>query len=196
MTRNHEKLLVAALAGMIIAGRIAEIVTKRKFDQLIKQRLFNPMGMSKTSFSTTDGSGINPATGAKSTPLDFLKFMQMLLNNGKFNGKQILSEESVADFSKAIEIRPESAEALNYRGWAYYMLGDMDAAMTDLNHAIALDPTLHYAFNNRGLVWQAMGYPEIAKVDFEQAIELGMEENWAASNLYNVNFEIEKANQS
>lgn len=87
-------------AGMIIAGRIAEIVTKRKFDQLIKQRLFNPLGMSKTSFSTTDGSGINPATGAKSTPLDFLKFMQMLLSNGRFNNKQILSEESVAEMKK------------------------------------------------------------------------------------------------
>jgi Tfp pilus assembly protein PilF len=107
-----------------------------------------------------------------------------------------MSAESIADFSKAIEINPESAEALNYRGWAYYMDGDMDAAMADLNHAIAIDPTLHYAFNNRGLVWQALGYPEIAKADFEQAIELGMEENWATSNLYNVNFEIEKANQS
>lgn len=87
-------------AGMIIAGRIAEVVSKRKFEQLIKQRLFNPLGMTKTSFSTSDGSGVNPATGARSSANDMIRFMQMLLSNGKFNGKQILSEEAVAEFKK------------------------------------------------------------------------------------------------
>jgi CubicO group peptidase (beta-lactamase class C family) len=87
-------------AGMIIAGRIAEIVTKKKFDQLIKQKLLNPLTMSKTSFGTMDGSGINPATGAKSTATDMMKFLQMLLNEGRFNGKQILSAEALMEMRK------------------------------------------------------------------------------------------------
>jgi CubicO group peptidase (beta-lactamase class C family) len=86
--------------GMIIAGRIAEIVTKRKFDQLIKQKLLNPLTMSKTSFSTMDGSGINPSSGAKSTATDLMKFLQMLLNEGSFNGKQILTKESILEMRK------------------------------------------------------------------------------------------------
>ena len=105
------------------------------------------------------------------------------------------TEESIADFSRAIEIRPDSAHAYNYRGWAHYQHGDFNAAMADVNHAIALDHELAYAYNNRGLIWQAMGYPELARIDFEHAIDLDFEQTWAETNLYNVNFEIEKLNE-
>jgi CubicO group peptidase (beta-lactamase class C family) len=113
-------------AGMIIAGRIAEIVTKRKFDQLIKQKLLNPLTMSKTSFSTMDGSGINPSSGAKSTATDMLKFLQMLLNEGSFNGKQVLSSEAVLEMRKiqaaneAVSFAPKSFTGLSYAmgSWA------------------------------------------------------------------------------
>jgi hypothetical protein len=107
-------------AGMILAGRIAEVVMKRKFEQLIKQKLFNPLGMTKTSFSTTDGSGVNPATGARSSANDFLKFMQMLLNKGKLNGKQVLTEASVNEFKKLnvlpadIKFAPKAASGFGF----------------------------------------------------------------------------------
>jgi tetratricopeptide (TPR) repeat protein len=105
------------------------------------------------------------------------------------------AEASIADFTTVIELNP-TADAYNYRGWAYYMYGDLNAAMNDYNRAIAIDPDLHYAYNNRGLAWQAMGYLELAREDYEKAIELGMVENWAETNLYNVNFEINKLNES
>lgn len=97
-------------AGAMIAGRIAEIVTKKKFDQLIKQKLFNPMGMSRTSFSTLDGSGIDPANGARSSANDYIRFLAMLLNNGKFNNKQVISEASVQEMRKL----QASAEMVKY----------------------------------------------------------------------------------
>ncbi len=81
--------------GLNIAGRILEIISKKKFDVLIKTRLFTPMTMRRTTFTTLDASAINPSGGASSTPDDYMKFLMMLLNKGKFAGKQILSEESV-----------------------------------------------------------------------------------------------------
>lgn len=105
------------------------------------------------------------------------------------------TDESIADFSRAIELRPDSAHAYNYRGWAHYQHGDFNAAMADVNHAIALDQDLAYAYNNRGLIWQSMGFPELARLDYQHAIDLGFEQTWADTNLYNVNFEIEKLNQ-
>lgn len=113
-------------AGLMIAGRIAEIVTKKKFDQLIKQKLFNPLGMSKTTFSTLDGSGINPSDGARTTALDFMKFLSMLLHNGKGNGKQVMSEESVDELRKIhasssdIKLAPEAVTGASYAlgSWA------------------------------------------------------------------------------
>ena len=113
-------------AGLIIAGRIAEIVTKKKFDQLIKQKLFNPLGMSKTTFTMIDGSGVNPSDGARTTALDFMKFLSMLLNNGKGNNKQILSEEAIEELRKIhapaadVKLVPEAVTGASYAlgSWA------------------------------------------------------------------------------
>lgn len=83
--------------GSNIAGRVLEVVSKKRFDLLIKQKLFNPLGMRQSTFSTTDGSPSDPSAGAKSTATDYMAFLKMLLNNGKYNGQQILSEASIKE---------------------------------------------------------------------------------------------------
>jgi CubicO group peptidase (beta-lactamase class C family) len=112
--------------GLDIAGRVLEIVSKKKFDMLIKQQLFNPLAMRKTTFSVLDGSALNPSGGAQSTADEYMHFLQMLLNNGKYNGQQILSEESVKQLrtihSKTEQIRytPKTTIGFNYAlgSWA------------------------------------------------------------------------------
>lgn len=86
--------------GPVTLARLAEAVTKKKFDQLIRAKLFVPLTMRNTTFATDNGSAPNPAGGAKSTAADFIKFLQMLLGKGKWNGKQILSETAVAEMRK------------------------------------------------------------------------------------------------
>lgn len=106
--------------GLDIAGRVLEIVGKKKFDMLMKQQLFNPLAMRKTTFSVLDGSALKPSEGAQSTAEEFMHFLQMLMNNGKYNGQQILSEESIKELrtihSKTEEIRfaPKSVTGFNY----------------------------------------------------------------------------------
>ncbi len=106
--------------GLNIAARVLEVVSKRKFDQLIRQKLFAPLGMKNTSFSTLDGSAPNPSGGAISTADDYMKFLVMLMNKGKYKGKQILSEESVDEMMKVqtipemIKYAPKAAEGFNY----------------------------------------------------------------------------------
>lgn len=106
--------------GINIAGRVLEVISKKRFDVLIKQKLFTPIGMRKTSFTTMDGGPVNPAGGALSTPDDYMKFLVMLLNKGKANGKQILSEESVNTLMQIqtrpslIKYAPEAAKGYNY----------------------------------------------------------------------------------
>lgn len=112
--------------GINIAGRVLEVISKKRFDVLIKQKLFNPMAMRKTSFTTMDGGPVNPSGGAFSTPDDYMRFLVMLLNKGKINGKQILSEESVNTLmqvqtkSSQIKYAPKVAEGFNYAlgSWA------------------------------------------------------------------------------
>jgi len=106
--------------GLNIAGRILEIISKKKFDVLIKQKLFNLLAMRKTSFTTLDGSAINPSGGAVSTAEDYMKFLMMLLNKGKAGGKQVLSEESVEMLKQVqttsikVAYAPKAAEGFGY----------------------------------------------------------------------------------
>jgi CubicO group peptidase (beta-lactamase class C family) len=106
--------------GADIVGRVLEVVGKKKFDVLIKQKLFNPMTMRKSSFTTLDGSALDPAGGATTTADDYMKFLVMLLNNGIYAGKQILSEAAVKELlqirttSSIIKFAPKAAAGLNY----------------------------------------------------------------------------------
>lgn len=106
--------------GLNIAGRVLEVVSRKKFDQLIKQKLFSPLGMKKTSFSTIDNSAVNPSGGAVSTADDYMRFLVMLLNKGKYNGQQILSEASVNLILQTqtnpslIKYAPAAAAGYNY----------------------------------------------------------------------------------
>ncbi len=106
--------------GLNIAGRVLEVISKKRFDVLMKQKLFNPMTMRRSSFTTLDASAVNPSGGASSTPEDYMKFLVMLLNKGKYAGKQILSEASAEQLmqihSKPEQIKyaPKSATGYNY----------------------------------------------------------------------------------
>ena len=106
--------------GLNIAAKVVEVVSKRKFDVLIKQKLFTPLGMRQTTFTELNGGLYNPSGGARSTADDYMKFLVMLMNKGKYNGKQILSEESVDEMMKVqttpgiIRYTPKAAEGFNY----------------------------------------------------------------------------------
>jgi CubicO group peptidase (beta-lactamase class C family) len=113
--------------GLNIAGRVLEVVYKKKFEILIKQKLFSPLGMRKTSFATLDGSAPNPSGGAVSMAEDYLKFLQMLLNNGSYNGQQILSVSSVQAMrqimttANQIKYAPKSAEGFLYASGSWVL---------------------------------------------------------------------------
>jgi CubicO group peptidase (beta-lactamase class C family) len=106
--------------GLNIAGRVLEVISKKKFDMLARQRLFVPLLMRKTSFSTLDGSAVNPSGGALSTPEDYMHFLVMLLNKGVYQGRKILSEQAVNQLLEVqtkpeiIKYAPKAAQGYNY----------------------------------------------------------------------------------
>ena len=106
--------------GLNIAGRVLEVISKKRFEVLAKQKLFNPMTMRRTTFASLDGSIVNPSGGASSTAEDYMKFLVMLLNKGMYAGKQILSEASVEQLKQIqtktdqIKFAPKSATGFNY----------------------------------------------------------------------------------
>lgn len=116
--------------GLDVLGRFIEIVSGMPFDEFLKTRIFDPLGMSDTWFYLPDALSERlvpvqyqvegawkrfetpvfdidyPINGAKSyfaggaglssTAKDYATFLQMLLNEGEYNGNRILSRTTVA----------------------------------------------------------------------------------------------------
>ncbi|MEO8595161.1 MAG: serine hydrolase domain-containing protein [Candidatus Solibacter sp.] len=109
-------------AGPDVLGRIVEIVSGMPYDQFLRTRIFEPLGMKDTFFYPPDDrrprlvtlydrqpglpksanqDGVSSKTyfgagaGLMSTAEDYVQVAQMLLNGGKLNGHVLLSPRTV-----------------------------------------------------------------------------------------------------
>jgi len=110
-------------AGFDALSRVVEVASGLTYEQFLKQRLFEPLGMKDTGFYPSgDGAtrlvtlyarqaGVltrNPnqetgvsrvyfsgAGGIMTTATDYLQFAQMMLNGGQLNGKRYLSPKTI-----------------------------------------------------------------------------------------------------
>lgn len=87
--------------SMHLGGRIAELASGRTWNDLFDEKLARPLGMTNTNyFSYGRTNNPRPAGDLQSTVDDFGKFLIMLSNEGVFDGRRILSEQSVAELHK------------------------------------------------------------------------------------------------
>jgi lipoprotein NlpI len=116
------------------------------------------------------------------------------INAGKYSGHELavlyvnrgLAYEDVADldratddFTEAIRVDPNYADAFYHRGEAWLNARDFDRAIADYNEAIRLDPKHAKAFNGRGVAWWRKGNLDRAIADYGDAIRL--DPNYAAA---------------
>jgi CubicO group peptidase (beta-lactamase class C family) len=140
--------------GLNIAGRVAEIVSKKGFDQLMQEKLLRPLQMRNTSFSSLNA--VNPSGGALSTANDYMNFLTMLLNKGMFNGKRILSEQAIALMyttqtnGPMIKYAPKVAAGWNYGLGVWIQETDVNGVAT-----VVSSPGL---FGTWPLIDQCRGY--------------------------------------
>ena len=87
--------------SMQVAGAIAEIVSGKSWADLFQERIAGPCGMKNTRYGRF-GLNRNPriAGGASSTMNDYRNFLTMLLAEGEFNGKRVLSKEAIREMEK------------------------------------------------------------------------------------------------
>lgn len=82
-------------AGFQIVGAVLEKISGKSFEASFAERIAKPLMMKNTDFGK--GKVALPAGGAFSTPEDYCNFLVMIMNKGTFNGKKILSENSIAE---------------------------------------------------------------------------------------------------
>lgn len=85
-------------ASMQIAGRIAEIVSGKSWQNLFDEAIGSPCGM-KAVYSF---NGPNPliAGGVRTTARDYLNFLEMIVNGGVFKGTEVLTKEALDEMIK------------------------------------------------------------------------------------------------
>ncbi len=105
--------------GADIAARVLEVVTKKTFDRIVAEKILRPCKMRGTTFTNDNGGAINAFDGAVTTPNDFLNFLGMILDSGRFEGKQVLTEKSVQEMETlqfaALPVKYVPKETTGYR---------------------------------------------------------------------------------
>lgn len=94
------------------------------------------------------------------------------VNRGIARSKKGDLDGAIADYDKAIALKPDYAYAYNNRGNARGKKGDDDGAIADFTKAISLIPNFGAAYANRGLAELSKGLEAEAEQDFKKAIEL------------------------
>lgn len=81
--------------SMQTAGGIAEILTGQSWVNLFNQNVAGPLGMSATFYETSGGRNPLVAGGGKAPITDYGKMLEMILNDGVYNGTRVLSSAAI-----------------------------------------------------------------------------------------------------
>lgn len=84
--------------GFQLAGRMAEVAAGRAWNDIFAERIAGPLGMAHTTY--TDTRNPNLARGAYSRLRDYGNFLRMLLLQGVWENRQILSAAAVAELGR------------------------------------------------------------------------------------------------
>ncbi|GAB5503342.1 tetratricopeptide repeat protein [Pyruvatibacter sp.] len=81
-------------------------------------------------------------------------------------------DEAIEDYTKALELSPESGDIYTTRANAFLEMAQLDAAINDANKALAFNPNYAAAYFVRGRIFEALGQKGFARDDFVRAYEL------------------------
>ena len=113
----------------------------------------------------------------KNNPQDY----RALNNRGNEYEKRGHHDLAVADYNRALEIRPDFTIVYINRGNAHQKVGEYEKALQDYSRAIELNPDSDMAYNNRGFHKILMGDLEGAERDIISALEI------SPNNIYALN---------
>jgi len=132
-------------SGFNLAGRVIEVLLEKPYEQVVKERIFDPLGMSRSTFfaheaitfpvsvghsyDPVSGAGpqiarpypiprsSNPAGGIISTVGDLLRFAALHLDGGRAGETQLLSQASIEAMQQQQVVAANFADAYGI-GWA------------------------------------------------------------------------------
>jgi serine/threonine protein kinase/tetratricopeptide (TPR) repeat protein len=95
-----------------------------------------------------------------------------LFNQARSEAETGQYDKAVADYTEAIRLKADYAEAYNGRGQAYFNLKQFDKAISDYSEAIRLKADFAEAYSNRAFAYTRAGQFEKALADCNEAIRI------------------------
>ncbi|MEO0536487.1 MAG: tetratricopeptide repeat protein, partial [Cyanobacteria bacterium P01_A01_bin.123] len=129
----------------------------------------------------TTSTNTSPATPSATATSDE-KTAQEYYEDGNAKRDSENYQGAIDDYTKAIELNPDYADAYNNRGIAKRALGDNQDAIDDYTKAIELNPNYADAYTNRGNAKGALEEYQGAIADHTKAIELNSDYALAYNN--------------
>lgn len=124
-----------------VLGAVLEVAADKPLDEILEERIFEPLNMDETSFyvpaakasriaepihgAMADYTEVRPQLsgggGLNSTTEDYVRFANMLLNDGEYRGARILEKETL-DWMREERLTPEVSREYffygNRGGWS------------------------------------------------------------------------------
>ncbi|WP_424984468.1 serine hydrolase domain-containing protein [Microbulbifer sp. S227A] len=99
--------------GMVIRG-----ATGRSVSELLAEKIIAPLGQEQDAYYLTDGAGVAFVLGGLNiTTRDYARFAQMILQNGTYNGQQIVPAGWIAASTAATAPTEPGRTAYGYQWW-------------------------------------------------------------------------------
>lgn len=117
----------------LLIGMLIERSTGRSVSKYLEEKIWKPLGMESIGSWSLDENGFEKMeSGINAKSIDFAKFGRLFLNEGNWNGKQILSKEWIAEATQPDD-ESDSNAFYKYFWWInkrlngksdYYALGN------------------------------------------------------------------------
>jgi hypothetical protein len=99
--------------GMVIRG-----ATGRSVTALLTEKIIAPLGLEQDGYYVTDGAGVAFVLGGLNfTTRDYARFGQMILQNGSYNGRQIVPADWIAESTAASAPTKPGKIGYGYQWW-------------------------------------------------------------------------------
>lgn len=118
---KHGEAFAYKTVNTDVLGWVIARVTGRNVAQLLSERIWSRLGAEQDAYFTVDSIGTPFAGGGLNTGLrDLARFGEMLRNDGRFNGQQIVPESVVADIRRGGDKQAFAKAGYELlKGWSY-----------------------------------------------------------------------------
>jgi len=117
---NPGEVFAYCSAGIVALGEIIRIVSGMTVEEFSQKYLFSPLGISNYRWELTGAGQVDTAGHIRFTARDMLKIGKLFLQNGKWDEKQIVSGEWIA------QMREPAFDDYGYTWWRSGSTGEGD----------------------------------------------------------------------